>query len=222
MKKALVIGNGESRNRIGLNLFRRDEWEIYGCNGLYRDFNPDHLIILDEGMREEFEYNTRTAGRRIMVGKADIGGGYARAKSANLPERRSSIYGKIENVHFLDDIPEYEPMMSAGCMAIQVAMRNHKEIDIIGFDLETKDGLINNVYKDSPQYMPSHKPSGGFIIDQYNLKVIYNRFDGTITRVANNIPFELDKYMKHVTIEEYVSKVFSHNFYRHARETYAT
>ena len=205
MKKALVVGNGESRKRIGLNLFRRDEWEIYGCNALYREFSPDHLIILDEEMRKEFEYNTHKAGRAV-----------------NLPERESSLYGKIENIHFLDDIPEYEPMMSAGCMAIQVAMRDHKEIDIIGFDLETRDGLINNVYKDSPQYMASHKPSGGFIIDQFNLKVICNRFDGTITRVADNIPFELDKYMKHVTIEEYVSEVFTNNFHTYIRERNAT
>ena len=203
--KALVIGNGESRKRIGLNLFRRDEWVIYGCNALYREFSPDHLIILDEGMRKEFHYNTHSAGRVV-----------------NSPERRPTLYGKIENIHFPDDMPEYEPMMSAGCMAIQVAMRDHKEIDIIGFDLETKDGLINNVYKDSPHYMPNHKPSGGFIIDQFNLKVICNRFDGTITRVADNIPFELDKYMKHVTIEEYVSEVFTNNFHTYIRERNAT
>ena len=30
--KALVIGNGESRKQIDLNLFKHDEWEIYGCN----------------------------------------------------------------------------------------------------------------------------------------------------------------------------------------------
>ena len=192
-EKALVVGNGESRKRIDLNLFNRDKWEIYGCNALYREFSPDHLIILDKGMREEFESEGR------------------------------SFYGMSKYIYFVEDIAEYEPMMSAGCMAIQVAMRHHKEIDIIGFDLETRDGLINNVYKDSPHYMPNHKPSGGFIIDQYNLKVICNRFDGgTITRVADNIPFELDKYMKHVTIEEYVSKLFANNIQEHMRKTYAT
>jgi len=227
MKKALVIGNGESRNRIGLNLFKRNEWEIYGCNGLYRDFNPDHLIIIDEEMRTEFEYNTRTAGRRIMVGKADIGGGYARAKSANLPERRSSIYGKIENVHFVEDMPEYEPMMSAGCMALQIAMRDYCEIDLIGFDLGSKDGLINNIYKNSPSYMSETKLAGGYVVDAFNLKAICNRFNekypiGLIRRIADDIPFELDKYMKHVKIEEYVSEVFTNNFQTHIRERNAT
>jgi|APSaa5957512535_1039671.scaffolds.fasta_scaffold00498_32 hypothetical protein len=207
MKKALVVGNGESRKRIGLNLFKRNEWEIYGCNALYREFNPDHLVIIDKEMRTEFEYNSHQAGRAV-----------------DEPEG-NTFYGMPKHVYFVEDMPEYEPMMNSGHMAICIAMRDHKEIDIIGFDLETTDGLTNNVYKDSPQYKPSNKEAGGFIIDAYNLKMISNRFrekGGIITRVADSIPFELDKYMKHVKIEEYISEVFTNNFHTHIRERNAT
>ena len=204
-EKALVVGNGESRKRIGLNLFKRDKWEIYGCNALYRDFNPDHLVIIDEQMRIEFEYNTRTAGRAV-----------------NESEGRS-FYGMPKYIYFVEDIAEYEPMISAGCAALLIAMRHHSEIDLIGFDMGSSDGLTNNVYKNSPSYMPEAKPASGYIIDAFNLKAICNRFNkkyptGNIRRVADDIPFELDKYMKHVKIEEYVSEVFTNNFYTHIRE----
>ena len=197
-EKALVVGNGESRKRIDLNLFNRDKWEIYGCNALYRDFNPDHLVIIDDVMRKEFEL-----------------------------EKVRSFYNMPKYIYFVEDIIEYEPMISAGCAALLIAMRHHSEIDLIGFDLSSKDGLTNNVYKNSPSYMPEEKPASGYIIDAFNLKAICNRFNekyptGHIRRVADNIPFELDKYMKHVKIEEYVSEVFTNNFHEHMRETYAT
>ena len=205
MKKALVVGNGESRKRIGLNLFRRDKWEIYGCNGLYRDFSADHLVIIDEAMRKEFEYNTHLKGR-----------------TTNIPEGRT-FYGMPKHVYFVEDMPEYEPMMSAGCMALQLAMRDYCEIDLIGFDLGSPDGLTNNVYKNSPSYMPETRLASGYIVDAFNLKAICNRFNekypiGLIRRIADDIPFELDNYMKHVKIEEYVSEIFTNNFHMHIRE----
>jgi hypothetical protein len=168
--KALVIGNGESRKQIDLNLFKRDEWEIYGCNALYREFVPDHLVILDSPMREEFE--------------------------------QSSV--KIANVHYIENIPEYEPMMNSGVIAILIAMRTHSEIHLIGFDLEDSGGRVNNIYNDTENYYNSNKESGGFIIEQYNIKAACNRFNGKIIRVADNNPFELDKYVENVTIEEYI------------------
>ena len=172
MVKALVVGNGESRRQIDLNLFKRNEWEIYGCNALYREFIPDHLIILDSPMREEFE--------------------------------QSGI--KVANVHYLEDIPEYEPMMNSGLIALIVAMRTHNEIHMIGFDLESMSGRVNNIYKDTNNYYSGEKESGGFVIEQYNIKAICNRFKGKgkVIRVADNIPFELDKYLENVTIKEYI------------------
>jgi hypothetical protein len=170
--KALVVGNGESRKQIDLNLFKRDEWEIYGCNALYREFIPDHLIILDSPMREEFE--------------------------------QSGV--KVANVHYIEDIPEYEPMMNSGAMALAIAMRTHSEIHLIGFDLEDSDGRVNNIYNDTENYYSSNKESGGFIIEQYNIKVMCNRYrgKGKVVRVADNNPFELDKYLENVKIKEYI------------------
>ena len=40
IKRVFAIGNGESRKSIDLNELR-PHGIIYGCNALYRDFQPD-------------------------------------------------------------------------------------------------------------------------------------------------------------------------------------
>ena len=52
MIKAFCIGNGESRKPLDLNMFR-PHGKIYGCNALYRDFTPDVLTAVDDGMMHE-------------------------------------------------------------------------------------------------------------------------------------------------------------------------
>jgi len=91
-------------------------------------------------------------------------------------------------------------------MALAIAMRTHSEIHLIGFDLEDSDGRVNNIYNDTENYYSSNKESGGFIIEQYNIKVMCNRYrgKGKVVRVADNNPFELDKYLENVKIKEYI------------------
>ena len=51
-KNVFVLGNGESRDGYDLKQFR--QWgKIYGCNALYRDFQPDGLISTDWAMMHE-------------------------------------------------------------------------------------------------------------------------------------------------------------------------
>ena len=49
---AFIIGNGKSRKGFDLNILR-PYGKIYGCNALYREFDPDYLIAIDEGMIDE-------------------------------------------------------------------------------------------------------------------------------------------------------------------------
>ena len=46
---AFVLGNGISRKHIPLEPLRA-HGKIYGCNALYRDFAPDHLVAVDTKM----------------------------------------------------------------------------------------------------------------------------------------------------------------------------
>jgi len=47
MTRAFVCGNGISRQAVDLNQLRL-LGKIYGCNGLYRDFEPDCLVATDK------------------------------------------------------------------------------------------------------------------------------------------------------------------------------
>ena len=52
MKKVFCIGNGGSRKNFDLESLR-GKGRIYGCNALYRDFKPDVLISVDNGIMHE-------------------------------------------------------------------------------------------------------------------------------------------------------------------------
>ena len=47
----VVIGNGESRKDFDLNLLL--DHTTYGCNAIYRDWTPSHLICIDNKMLHE-------------------------------------------------------------------------------------------------------------------------------------------------------------------------
>jgi hypothetical protein len=47
-KIAFVLGNGTSRKSINLNL--KSKGTVYGCNAVYREFEPDYLIAVDVKM----------------------------------------------------------------------------------------------------------------------------------------------------------------------------
>ena len=52
IKRVFAIGNGESRKSIDLNELR-PHGITYGCNALYRDFQPDALVCVDPRMKSE-------------------------------------------------------------------------------------------------------------------------------------------------------------------------
>ena len=56
MSNVFVVGNGESRKDYDLNKLK-GKGKIYGCNGLYRDFTPDVLVAVDQGICHEI-YNS--------------------------------------------------------------------------------------------------------------------------------------------------------------------
>src|SRR5210317_667803 len=56
VKRVFCIGNGESRRSIDLKQLR-EHGKIYGCNALYRDFTPDVLVGVDQGIMHEIYHN---------------------------------------------------------------------------------------------------------------------------------------------------------------------
>ena len=52
MKRVFCIGNGESRRNVNLDALRKFG-KIYGCNAMYRDYTPDVLVAVDQGIIHE-------------------------------------------------------------------------------------------------------------------------------------------------------------------------
>ena len=48
-KIAFVLGNGTSRKSLNLQTLKT-KGITYGCNALYREFVPDHLVCVDTKM----------------------------------------------------------------------------------------------------------------------------------------------------------------------------
>lgn len=144
MSKAVVIGNGESRKNLDLNIFHSNI--LIGCNALHRDFIPDHLVCCDRRMAAEATENPNTKNTLIYV--------------------RPSWYHyfkkilKNKNVRLVPTLPykgelkrdDPDHWGSGGFAILLASTLNVDKIEIIGFDLYPIDKSVNNVYKGTKNY----------------------------------------------------------------------
>jgi len=148
MSVTLVIGNGESRLKFDLQQIAHNV--VIGCNAAYRNLSVDHLICCDRRMAQEACENIENRETLIYV-----------------RERHHHYFRKIKklkNIRELPDIPIVSEMKrdqpdhwGSGPYAVLVAagLENQK-IVLVGFDLYSNDGKINNVYKDTENYNKSN------------------------------------------------------------------
>ena len=125
-KDAFIIGNGESR--IGFDLYSLPQ-DTYGCNALYRDYEPDYLIVVDQMMYKEILQNEYDQKNTVYTNRNNI-----------------KKHGGSTNL-----IPN-NPHKGAGTTAMHIAIHDgHTRLFCIGFDC-AEDGPNINVYKDTPCY----------------------------------------------------------------------
>ena len=67
---ACIIGNGESRKTLNLKALR-DVGTTFGCNALYRDFDPDYLVAIDDKMIAEIKEKYSNQSRCIFPHEND-------------------------------------------------------------------------------------------------------------------------------------------------------
>ena len=133
-KIAFVLGNGTSRKPIDLNQLK-DKGTIYGCNALYREFEPDYLVAVDTKMILE-------------INKA----GYQHSHEVWTNPNRA--YDKMNGFNFFQPSKGW----SSGPTALHLAStHNVTDIYILGFDYQGIDNKINNVYADTINYKKSHE-----------------------------------------------------------------
>jgi len=131
---AFVLGNGVSRKGIDLHALRK-HGEIFGCNALYREFDPDVLVSTDPGISREIQDSGWPKNDNCVH--------WTRRPFADSGSKK------------LD--PTYSGM-SSGPNALNLACRSkqeHLKIYLLGFDLGSVGDLFNNLYADSQHYKKS-------------------------------------------------------------------
>lgn len=131
---AFIIGNGTSRKDIDIS-YLSNKGTIYGCNALYREFEPDYLVAVDTKMILE-------------INKA----GYQHSHEVWTNPNRA--FNGMNGFKFFNPSKGW----SSGPTALWLASTHDiTDIYILGFDYQGIDNKINNVYADTPNYKKSHE-----------------------------------------------------------------
>jgi hypothetical protein len=134
--RSFVLGNGRSRLLVDLNELKT-YGKTYGCNALYREFEPDYLIAVDSKMIIEIANSRYQLGHEVWT-------------NANI--RYKTFNG----------FKYFEPSLgwSSGPTALYLAAKHQPiEIYILGFDYTGIQGLVNNIYSDTDNYKRSDQPA---------------------------------------------------------------
>jgi hypothetical protein len=131
MAAAFVLGNGVSRQQIDLTQLKA-LGTVYGCNAIYREFEPDVLISTDTPISERIQ----------LEGYSQTHVHYTRKP---LPESGAR---RIAQKYF---------GFSSGPVAVgQAALDGAVAVYMIGFDMgPTRNGRFNNIYADTEFYKKS-------------------------------------------------------------------
>ena len=128
MTRAFVCGNGISRQSVDLNQLQ-PLGKIYGCNGLYRDFEPDCLVATDKPIAEAIQHSGYSTTHRFHTRKP---------------------------IHELGALPvpkKYYGNSSGPIATALAALDGHQIVYLLGFDLgPTIDSRFNNVYAGTDFY----------------------------------------------------------------------
>jgi len=128
MTVAFVLGNGQSRSAVNLDRFR-SLGSIYGCNGLYRDFEPDCLVATDRPIAEAIQHSGYAKNHRF----------YTRRPLTDL--------GALV-------VPKKYHGNSSGPIACAIAaLDGHDRIYLLGYDMGPNgNNKFNNVYAGTEFY----------------------------------------------------------------------
>ena len=135
-KVAFIIGNGTSRQQFDLNNLR-GQGKIFGCNALYRDFEPDFLVAIDDKIIKEI-------------------------KESDFPDWKFIEPPEEEKYEPREYHPNYVTRSNAGMNAMLEAIkRKYTELYCFGFDflIDDKEQSTSNVYDGTNAYGPETRCS---------------------------------------------------------------
>ena len=133
--QAFIIGNGTSRKSIDLHQLRKNipiGSKIYGCNAVYREFEPDYLVAVDSKMVMEINRSGWQLTHEVWTN----------------PNKAYKDFNKFNY---------FDPSLgwSTGPTALNLASEeshNNQDIYILGFDYEGLNNKVNNIYAGTENY----------------------------------------------------------------------
>ena len=131
-KHAFIIGNGTSRKEFDLNSLQGGT--VFGCNALYREYMPDYLVSIDDGIIQE-----------IM--------------KSEFPKDKF-IVPPLEEQWEPAECNRNRPRSNAGMNAMHEAIKmGHKLLFCLGVDFLIWDEAqsVSNIYEGSANYGPELK-----------------------------------------------------------------
>lgn len=192
-KIGFVLGNGTSRSPINPEDLRT-YGKIYGCNALYRTFDPDYLVAVDVKMILEIAKSGYQLEHEVWTNP-------------------NKAYYKIKDLNLFHPSKGW----SSGPTALWLATQHYySKIFILGFDYRGLDDgkKFNNVYADTPNYKKSKDGATFFgnwlrqtvSVVKENPNIQYYR----VIAPDNYCPEELNKFdnFKTITVEDF-QKMFN-------------
>lgn len=182
----IAVGNGESRKHLNLN----SKNNIVGCNALHRDVPINHLVCVDRRCVQEALKSSNCTNTKIYTRPEWVG-------YFNDPR-----VCKVPPLPYQGTARPDEPFQwGSGGYAILLAATMSDNIELIGFDLWSKDSKINNVYKGTPNYnsADSHRVDPSYWI--YQISKVFECFPDKYFTVYNNDDWSMPSSWKKANVE---------------------
>lgn len=189
-KIAFVLGNGTSRKDINHHNLKR-YGTVYGCNALFREFAPDHLVCVDTKMITEIndaQYQNKH----------------------NVWSNRNKLTERTPGIKIIEPNKGW----SSGPTALMIASQHgHKVIYIMGFDyvgLGEQKELVNNIYAGTKNYKGVNDRATYYGNWQRQTMMCVNQFPKTkyyriIKSMNDYIPDHLKDLnnLSHITVDDF-------------------
>lgn len=138
----IAVGNGESRS--GIDLTKKEN--LIGCNAFHRDMPVEHLICVDHRCVREALSSQNCKNTKIYT-RPDWKDYFNDPRVCLVPPL--PYKGK--------DRPDDPFQWGSGGYAVLLATTLSDQIELIGFDLWSKDLKVNNIYKGTANYSSPDK-----------------------------------------------------------------
>lgn len=195
MSKVAVIGNGESRRNVNLQLLKTD-CTLIGCNAIHRDIVVDHLICVDRRTAEEANNNPSNKNTLIYV-REDWFKYYWKIK-------KNKNTRQVPTIPFTGPSKKDQPEHwgSGGYAILLAAQLGFDDIELYGFDLyPTLQGTVNNIYKGTEHYVKANSHAVDYSFWVYQISKIFDYYKNSKFVIRNTPDWKFPDEWKNFNVE---------------------